>query len=192
MEYLSHTECESKTRYPQAAPAEYYAAAAESVATRESLATRESRHDTRSVRSAHSVVRDSVAPGKKWVWDEWDDDAVPNISNLTGHYFPPNHHDDDEEHDANTTTESTTRHSAYLDDTLTSLKGEKYSALTDKIRLMRSELEEKRAEVESLKASVQRRKVSDERVCEQITKSWEERLRKRAKVSAPCSSPLPP
>jgi hypothetical protein len=46
---------------------------------------------------------------------------------------------------------------------------------------MRHELESRRQEVTSLKGSLTRRKVSDKRVCEQLEKSWEDRLAKRSK-----------
>jgi hypothetical protein len=129
-----------------------------------------------SLQSSSSVVRDSVAPGKKWVWDEWDENGGPddysrggtsgvgsrstNVRSVVGGGY-----DDD----------------TLGDGTLGTITTAKYEQIRTKVATMRKELEEKRQEVDSLKASVARKKLSDQRIIEQIEKSWEDRLSKRSK-----------
>jgi len=97
-----------------------------------------------------------VAPGKKWLWDEWNDEDYDDISSA-----------------AASSKMSTLQPP--------STRGEKanFGRLKNKVKAMKREMEERRQEVKALKAKLARRKISDERVCLQIEESWKERLNKR-------------
>ena len=108
------------------------------------------------------IVRQSVAPGKRWVWDDWNDD-MDDLSSV---------------HTACSVNQTTAQTAPS-----TLEEQRKFEKMGEKVKLMRRELEERRQEVKALKAKLSRKKLSDERVCMQIEESWRDRLHKR-KVSA--------
>ena len=113
------------------------------------------------------IVRESIARGKKWVWDEWDGDAGDFDVSALGN--PPS-------------VASASRGSVGANtpqSTVSTMDTAKFEKLSRKIKLMRRELETKRQDSSALKASLARRKVSDQRVCSQIEASWSDRIRKR-------------
>ncbi len=96
-------------------------------------------------------MRDSVAPGKRWAWDNWDDD------------------------------ESALGTALSIDTPAPEISGAAVESIQEKVGLMRRELAELEQECASLKAAVARRKTSDDRVVRQIEESWLRRIEGRVK-----------
>jgi len=142
----------------------------------------------RNQKTNDKLVRDSVTPGKKWVWDDWNGDDKElelerevEVSQIDASY------NDDQSY-----SQSYSQSQSYYSESVapsidqgppSTLTQNTYStqhdAIKSKIKVMRGELEEKRQEVTSLKATVARRKTADERIQQQIEDSWIERIKKR-------------